>query len=123
MNYEIKIAETGDHIIIKVHGILTAEIAMQYVRDSHRLGKEKNIHKYLVDLTEAPNELTTVANFDFADAKLDQNPDIDRSAIVAWLVAQDDHSHDFMETLTRNRGHNVKICRDMESCMEYLRLR
>jgi hypothetical protein len=93
---------------------------MQYVKESHLLGKEKGINKYLVDLTEAPNEQSVGANFEFADTELTNVPEVDKTALVAWLVQEHDHSHDFMETLTRNRGHNIKICHDMSSCFNYL---
>jgi hypothetical protein len=37
---------------------------------------------------------------------------IDKYARIATLVNPDDHSHDFIETVARNAGLNVKIFTD-----------
>jgi DNA-binding response OmpR family regulator len=39
---------------------------------------------------------------------------------VAMLVAEDDHSHDFVETVMSNRGYKTRLFRDLEEALKYL---
>jgi hypothetical protein len=39
---------------------------------------------------------------------------------VAVVVAQGDHSHDFIETVARNSGLNVKLFTDRVEAMAFL---
>lgn len=118
--YTIKVADSGDYIIIKVIGDIDRKFAMEYAVESHKLGAKKGILKYLVDATEARNIESTVGNFDFADVDMKDVPEIDKRAKVANLVAPDDHSHDFIETVTLNRGHNFRIFRDLQEALNFL---
>lgn len=122
MSYTISIAKDSKYIFIDVKGPLYTETAMEYTVKSHQLGKQKGIQKYLVDLTESTNMETPVSNFNFAESDLPATPEIDRRAKVAFLVKEDDHSHDFVETLIINRGHKVRIFRDLPSALEFLEI-
>ena len=43
-----------------------------------------------------------------------------RSAHVAILVSPDDRSHDFIETVNRNAGYNVRVFRDADAAISWL---
>ncbi|MGD2034084.1 MAG: hypothetical protein PVF73_03445 [Bacteroidales bacterium] len=120
MGYTTKVSETGDYILITVHGKVNSEIAMQYTVESHKLGKEKGILKFLVDLRNARNTETIVDNYNFVIKDLPENQTIDRKAKVVLLVSKEDHSHDFVETVSRNRGFNVTLFRDKDEAISYL---
>ncbi len=120
MNYSIKVSETGDYILIDVHGDLNSEIALQYTTESHKLGNELGIMKFLVDLSKATNVQMVGDNYNFVNQDIAKAPAVDRKAKVAFLVSKEDHSHDFIETVLRNRGYNVSLFRDKDEALAHL---
>jgi hypothetical protein len=120
MTYKISIADNRKYIIIEVHGKLTRENAMTYTLESHKLGAEIGVLRFLVDAVDARNAETVGENYDFAYKDVNETPEIERRARVALLVEPDDHSHDFVETLFINSGHNVRLFRDRQMAIDYL---
>ena len=119
-DYTITLDESGDYIIIKVVGGLDRETAIGYIKDSHKLGAETGINKFLLDATEAVNVESTGDNFSFAAEELEIIEGFNRIAIVAMLVAEDDHSHDFVATVAQNAGQSVTLFRDREAAIQHL---
>ena len=120
MNYSIKVSDSGDYIIIDVHGDVNSEIAMKYTTESHKLGNELGIMRFLVDLRKATNVQMVGDNYHFVHQDIAKAPAIDRRAKVAFLVSKEDHSHDFVETVLRNSGHNVTLFRDIDEALSHL---
>ena len=88
--------------------------------EAHTLGDELGISRYLVDATEAVNVDSTLENYSFAYTDMQTPTGINKTAVVALLVSPDDHSHDFIETVSRNAGLNVTIFRDRELAIHHL---
>jgi hypothetical protein len=120
MEYKINISDNERYIIVKVNGEMDPKIAIQYTEESHEIGRNKGIDKYLVDLTEARNTMRVFDNYEFAHEKVAPNPGINKQAKVAFLVSATDHSHDFIETVMINSGMQVKLFRRMDLAMHYL---
>ena len=106
--------------MIKVIGGIDRDTAIGYIKDSHKMGAETGIYKFLLDSTEAVNVESTGGNFSFAADELEIIEGFNRVAIVAMLVAEDDHSHDFVETVMSNRGYKTRLFRDLEEALKYL---
>jgi len=121
MNYTIKVSDTGDYILITVDGNVNPEIAMEYTAKSHKLGNELGIMKFLVDLRNARNVEMLGDNYNFVTQDLADHQRVDRRAKVALLVSKEDHSHDFIETVSRNSGHNVTLFRSLKKALKHLR--
>lgn len=120
MKYSITVSEDGKYIIAKHWGEITGEIVIQRTREAHALGEKLGIHRHLMDVTEARNVDTVTNNFEFAYQNIVRSQGINMTARVAVLVSPDDHSHDFVETVTRNAGQNVTFFRDRESAIRHL---
>jgi hypothetical protein len=120
MAYTITPSADGKYIGLKVTGELTRELAMQQNLAAHALGRELGITRYFVDVTEARNTERVVANCDFAHEDMSHQQGIDKDVRVAMLVSPEDHSHDFIEVVLRNAGHNVTLFRDRELAMRHL---
>jgi hypothetical protein len=120
MTHQIYLSEDSQYIILEVEGEITRENAMVFNLEAHKLGKELALNKYLVDLTNARNVESTLNNYQFTYGDMKQEPGINLTAIAALVVAEDDHSHDFFETLAKNSGLNVTLFRDKEKAIEYL---
>ncbi len=108
------------YIYMKVTGEVDRHSAMINNIQAHRIGKELGIKKYLVDLTEARNTESISDNYQFAYNDMQGTPDIDRSAMVAILVSPEDHSHDFVETVSRNAGLNITLFSDRQLAERHL---
>jgi len=120
MNYTITPSSDGKFIVVRVRGNITRQIAMQFNVEAHALGRQLGIIRYLVDATGARNTETTIDNYEFAYSDMRNTEGIDHSARVAALVDPNDHSHDFIETVSRNAGQNVRIFRDHDQAMRFL---
>lgn len=120
MSSQISLSDDSTYIILEVTGEIDRQSAMQYNLEAHKLGKERGIRKYLVDLTNARNTETVLNNYEFAYKDMKHTEGIDTRAIVASVVAPDDHSHDFIETAFKNSGFNVTLFRDKQKAIEYL---
>lgn len=120
MGYRISLSEDGKYIIIRVTGVINRLIAMEQNLEAHALGKSLGINRYLVDVREATNTDQSVNGYEFAHVDMRKAEGIDRSAVVAMLVDPNDHSHDFVETVSRNAGLKVTLFTDLDEARQYL---
>jgi len=119
----ISLSDDSTYVILEIRGEINRQKALQYNLEAHKLGKEHGIRKYLVDLTNARNVDTVLNNYQFAYKDMKHTEGIDVTAIVAAVVAPEDHSHDFIETAFRNSGLNLTLFRDKQKAIDYLNSR
>lgn len=120
MECKIFPSEDGKYIILKVIGNITRKTMLSQNLQAHALGRQLNIRRYLVDVTEARNTETSLENYEFAYVDMQEVPGIDKFARVAILASPGDHSHDFVETVSRNAGLNVKIFTTADQAKRFL---
>jgi hypothetical protein len=121
VSYHLNLAEDGTYIVLTMTGEVNRELAMQYNLDAHAMGRKLGIRCYLVDATGARNTDTVFNTYEFAYSDMTAFDGIDRTARVAMVVASDDHSHDFVETVARNAGLDVTLFTDRRLAEEHLR--
>ena len=108
MTKEIKVSDNGKYIIVRVNEDMTRALAESLGLEAMHLGIKKNLNKFLYDLRNSRNKETINANYIFAKQdlkRLDPNP----TNKIAMLTSPNDKSHDFIETVLRNAGYNVKL--------------
>jgi hypothetical protein len=120
MSYSITVSEDGSYIILTVSGEYHRRLAMQYNLETHALGKELGIDRFLLDMTESRNVESVTSKYVFAYEDMQNAPEINRRARVALLVNPDDHSHDFIVTVTRNSGLDVTLFTDRQLAIQHL---
>lgn len=120
MSCEISVSDDGKYIIQIVTGDLTGKLMMEYNLESHALGRELGINRYLVDVTGSRNVDPPTKNFSFARYDLTKAPGIDPSARISTLVSPGDKSHDFIETVCRDRGLDVTHFTDRHQAIRHL---
>lgn len=113
-------SEDGHYIVLTVRGDLTADSAMRQNLEAHALGEKLGIARFLVDATESRNVESVTRNYRFAYEDMKLPPGINRNARVAMVVSPEDHSHDFIETVSRNAGFDVTLFRDREQAIRHL---
>lgn len=119
MPYIITPSKNGKYINVKVKGDIDTKIAMSYNIEAHALGKKLGINRYFVDLSKSRNIESVADNYKFAYEDM-KTPLIDKSARVAALVAPEDHSHDFIETVLQNSGFSIRIFTDRKLAKNFL---
>lgn len=120
MAYTIEVAENKRYIIITVEGDQTNQLAMEQNIKAHEIGNAMGISRFLVDLTHSQFTGTALDHYKFAYEDMSSYEVINRNARVATLVAADDHSHDFVETVASNAGMDVTIFRDRAAAIAHL---
>lgn len=120
MAYTISPSEDQKYIVLKHWGKLNGKLALERVIEAHILGAKLGITRYLIDLTEARNVDTVTNSYWYAYKDMQMPPEVDKNACVAMLVSPEDRSHDFVETVLRNAGHNVTLFRERELAIKHL---
>jgi hypothetical protein len=122
MNYTLSPAEDGDHILIVVHDAINRKIGIKMLQEAHALGDQLGIDKFLMNLTDAVNDDSTIDQYAFAHTDVPTTDGLNHFAKIAVLVDPADHSHDFMETVLRNTGVNIRLFHEREEAMAFLSL-
>jgi hypothetical protein len=119
MNFTITTSPNGKYLICRVTGEITVDIARQFTKELDRLSRTLNIKRFLNDVRDASNALSTLQNYDFAYIDMAEM-NLQRDACSAILVGPADKTHDFVETVTQNAGFNVRIFHDEEAAIAWL---
>lgn len=119
MKYHNNLSADKRYVYTKVIGLVDVASMLECVLTAHQFARQAGVNRHLMDLTEARNQLSTLENYYFAYNDMN-HPDIDRLARVAMLVGTDDHSHDFLETLSRNSGRDVTLFTSREEAERHL---
>ena len=119
MNHSVTLSENGKYVILKAAGVISRLQVIQYFIEAHTLGVQHGLNRYLVDFTECRNTDTVLRNYTLAYQDM-KDPRIDPSACTALLVSPIDHSHDFLETLLNNSGHDVTLFHDHDLAVWHL---
>ncbi len=91
------------------------------IKEALALGEELGLNCYLTDVTEARNEDTATSNYNYAYSEMPKVRGGERSkSRVASLVHPADHSHDFVETVSRNAGIDVRLFTDLDKALKFL---
>ncbi|MBN1895849.1 hypothetical protein JW906_15280 [bacterium] len=120
MSYSITTSPDGKYVILKIQENITAENMIKMIVEAHAFGNSRNLSCYLVDATRCRNTSTVTDNYLFAYEDMKTTPGINLTARVAMLVSPDDHSHDFIETVTQNSGFDTQLFRDHSEAVLFL---
>jgi len=120
MDNNIVLSEDSKYIVVVVKEVTTAERILEYIFNASDLGMRVNVHHYLIDLTRSHNDESVARIFFMVNKDMLKNLRVDRTARVAFLVCQDDHSRDFLETVLRNAGFAVRLFYTLEAAVHFL---
>ena len=120
MDYNIHISDSGKYGILRVTTAVTTSLAESFTKDVLQFSHENDIKLFLYDLTEAPSSLSVFEQYDLIYnrfAKLE----LYKIHKIAFLVDEKDHSHDFIVTLSINRGSfNRKAFINRDEAIQWL---
>lgn len=119
MDFAIDVSEDGRYVVVRVQGDITRERAQEFARQALERAKARGIGRFLYDLRGARNVEDPADNYFFAYqdlGRIGRRRD-DRSAL---LVAPEDRSHDFVETIIKNAGYNTRLFREEAAALWWL---
>ena len=119
MGYSISLSENKKYIICRVNGKITRDVARQFTGELDRLSRSHKIKRFLTDVRDAQNALSTFEKYDFAYKDMAEM-DLQRDVRSAVLVGETDKTHDFVATVTQNAGYGVRIFHDEDTAIEWL---
>ena len=119
MDYEVALAENGTYVCVRVMTAITAELAMQFVRDAFELGRQHGIRKLLADERGCRSLSSISEKYAFAYSK-GQEIGLSAEWQIALLEDEDNASVEFLETVLLNAGYNCRIFSDEDRAIAWL---
>ena len=120
MGFVIKVDDSRAFVRVTIEGDVTAEFAREFTLAADAVGKKEGIDRYLVDSRTSRNILSASDNYYYAYREMN-GMQLSRAARSAILVDPEDKSHDFVETVSQNAGFNVRVFRDEQEAIAWLR--
>jgi len=119
MEYDVKISEDETFVWQLPREDITVELACEMSADAIKLARSKNVHRFLSDVRGIRNISDPFKNYEFANKNVEQ-VGYRRYDKIAVLHDVDDHSHDFIETVSRNAGYSVRLFTKMQEAVDWL---
>ena len=116
----VQLSDKKDCVIINVKGNITIEFVQQYLTEAHNLGREYNIRKFLIDVTQAKSLLGLDNIYSLLHVKQRKDGIYNTKAVTALLTDPNDHSHDHVEIIAQNHGLRFKKFTKNVDAMKYL---
>ena len=117
----IRLSDDASYVELVRRGTFARRDVMDDNLAAHALGRAHGVRCYLVDHTEARSVDSLVDQYDFAYHDMRRTEGLDPGARIAVLIAAGDRSHDFIETVCRNAGFEVRLFTDREAALRFLR--
>lgn len=119
MEYEISRVAGEPFLLVTLHVDVTRALVLEFAQAASAEAGKLGLPGVLVDVRQSRSAEAVFGQYTLARDLL--NADVDPRLRVASVVSPEDHSHDFVETVTRNRGFNVRLFTDMEAAKAWLR--
>ncbi len=118
MPLDIHYEQEHDCIVVKMTGGLTADLLTEYGKEISLVASKHNCKRLLNDFREVKLNLSAMEIFDAP--KILEATGIDSTWKRATVVSGNLEDFHFFETVSINRGYNVKIFIDMKEAIDWL---
>ena len=119
MKFEIALADSRKYVICTVHEPVTTDFALEFGKAASQFARQHGLVRQLYDCRKVRNVDSVFHNYDFAYRDM-VNLELEHNNRAAILVEATDRSHDFVQTVLRNAGYNVKVFVDEQQAIEWL---
>jgi hypothetical protein len=118
-DFEVSVSPDGTYVEVKIYAPMDSEVGYRCGVAATALAKRYRIKRFLFDSRLSSNVQSVTVNYEFAYEGLDAFG-FPRDSRSALLVAPDDDSHDFLETLFKNAGYSVRLFHDEAQAVAWL---
>ncbi|WP_290581569.1 STAS/SEC14 domain-containing protein [Ketobacter sp.] len=121
MSYNLEVIAQEGYIRVTATTDINRTIAAQMADETTRRLKAENLEAALIDVRSRRNVEFASQNYHFANADVPALS-LRKTDRIAVLADPDDDSHDFIEIVMRNTGYNLRIFRDEEEALAWLKI-
>lgn len=118
MSHELYYDSDIDCVILRVQGEVTMGSIRKIAPQAGSMCAEKGCNRLLNDMSEATINISVVNLFD-SPGTMDESG-VSRTIKRALVVPPDFKEFRFLENVTRNRGHNLMVFKDIEEARKWL---
>ena len=119
MSYTIQLLQNPNILELKAIGAIDIHAVRKWASELEKIFSEKKIQRFLFDVREAKNTMDIVESFNFANVELKKFSH-SLNARSAMLANEIDRSHNIIETVFQNAGHNSKRFTDRTAAIKWL---
>jgi hypothetical protein len=123
MSYTVQYEEEEKFVYIKYSKKVDVAVLQKGSREAIKLAAKHQCRKILIDAQEMDFSLSTIDIYQlpktFSDVMVAEGENI-WSYTRALVVPQIMKDHHFLETVAKNRGHNVKVFENTKDASEWL---
>ena len=118
MSHEIRYEPDIDCVVLRVEGVVTIERIREMAVEVACICKEKECHRLLNDMSVAVVDVSIAGLFNSPTVMDESN--VSRSIKRALVIPSDFNDAEFLENVSRNRGHNLMVFKDVEEAKTWL---
>jgi len=118
MSHRLSYDPDIDCILLTFDGVFNIDRLVEVAPEVARLCKEQNCRRVLNDMSAASFELSLVDMFD--SPRLLDESGVSRATKRALVLPESFTEAEFLQTVTLNRGHTLKVFRDREEAKRWL---
>jgi hypothetical protein len=120
MKFEISISKRKTYLNIRVKEAVTPELLKEFVEKTANYSNINGINKFLFDLRQAPNQTSTIVQYDFIYDKFRKLGFKPGSKHALLVSLEDRYDYHFAETILLNAGYQSKIFTDEKDAIEWV---
>jgi hypothetical protein len=118
MSHELHYDSDADCVILRVEGTVTMDLIREIAPQAARMCEETGCRRLLNDMRSTTINISFVELFGSPTA-MDESG-VSRTIKRALLVPAAFEESQFLENVTRNRGHDLMVFRDIEEAKRWL---
>ena len=118
MDFELSLAPDGDHAIMTNYADVIA-LAVERQRAMQAFSDEHEVTRFLIDTRGKQFVGGPIDLYTFVRSTLPAEG-YDRRWRVGLVTSPDDHSQDFLETVSQNAGYEVMVFKSYQTAQDWL---
>ncbi len=118
MSYTLRYDSDIHCMFLRVKGKVTIELIGEIAPEVGRMSTETGCFRLLNDMSETTIDIATLELFD--SPKIMDDSHVSRAIKRALVVPPTFKEPRFLENVSRNRGHNLKVFKNIEEAKKWL---
>jgi hypothetical protein len=118
MSYELSYDSDMDCVILRIQGKMTIELIREIAPKVASMFEKTNCRRLLNDMSATTIDISIEQLYN--SPKIMDKSGIMRNTCRALVVPSSFEESEFLENTTINRGHNLKIFKDIEAAKKWL---
>jgi len=118
MSHKISYDSDIDCVILRIHGTVTIELIRELAPQVASMLEKMNCHRLLNDMSATTIDIPFLELF--SNPRIMDESRITRNTKRALVLPPSFEEPEFLENVTRNRGHNLMVFKGIEEAKKWL---